>query len=278
MKRVVAIHDLSCHAKSSLTVVLPTLAALQVEASILPTALLSTQTDGFVDYYYEDLTEHMERVLLHWEKLKLTFDGIYSGFLGSEKQIEIVLRLIEDQRALNHPSLVVVDPVLGDHGEPYGPVSPLLIEGMKHLVAQANLITPNTTEAALLLNESYVENLTVLEAAQWAQRLSLLGPRYVAITSVMEKNVGITVAYDKIEDKIFEKRSEYAPLSYPGCGDLFASIVTSLMVNSYPFERAVERSGELVSKAVYLSLEKNIEQRMGIGVELIMEDLGKERQ
>lgn len=276
MKTVVAIHDLSCHAKSSLTVVIPTLAALGVEASILPTALLSTQTDGFEDYAYVDLTTTMEAVLSHWESMHLRFDSIYSGFLGSERQIDTVLRLIGGQQRTGIRPLVLVDPVLGDQGEPYGPVSRQLIDRMVHLVAKADVITPNVTEAALLLGKPFDAALREDEAGSWARQLSALGPRYVAITSVMNGSEGLVVSYDATQRTVSCSRQSYAPISYPGCGDLFASILCALMVKGRLFADAVGRSAALVSHAVHLSWQAGIEQRKGVAVELIMSQLSGE--
>ncbi len=276
MKTVAAIHDLSCHAKSSLTVVIPTLAALQVEASILPTALLSTQTDGFVDYAYVDLTETMDRILHHWKSLELHFDAIYSGFLGSQHQIETVSSLIDWQRSNSADPIVLIDPVMGDQGEPYGPMTADLMRKMQHLVTQANVITPNVTEAALLLGEDFDPALSLETAGIWAQRLSDLGPDRVAITSVMDRSDGLVVAYDAAERTIRHFRQQYAPVSFPGCGDLFASILCALLVRGTPFYTAVQRSSELVSTAVHRSWRAAVPVRMGVAVELIIADLVRE--
>lgn len=278
MKTVVAVHDLSCHAKSSLTVVLPTLAALGVEASILPTALLSTQTDGYEGYSFLDLTGTMEEVLVHWEHLHLSFDSIYSGFLGSERQIDTVLRMIEDHRRLSLNPLVIVDPVLGDQGEPYGPVSPRLIERMGQLVSKADVITPNLTEAGLLLNKPFNPHIGIEEAGRWARLLSDLGPAYVAITSVMDESDGIVVSYDATTQTISTVRQRYAPVAYPGCGDLFASILCALMVTGDSFPHATESAANLVSSAVHLSWQEGVEQRRGVAVELIMDRLVEARR
>jgi pyridoxine kinase len=276
MKTVAAVHDLSCYAKSSLTVVIPSLAALGIESSILPTALLSTQTDGFDSYYYEDFTNQMREILKHWSTLELSFDGVYSGFLGSQKQVEIVAQLIDYNRQKNSDSLVVVDPVLGDGGVAYDPVGFSLIENMGHLVTKADLITPNITEAALLLNKDYSDTLSLDESAQWAYELSKMGPRYVAITSVMEKSNGNVVGYDSLKDQLTTTSHNYLPISYPGCGDLFASILTALMVKGESFDKALKKADELVSTAVYRSWKTKREQRRGVAVELIIDELVKE--
>lgn len=270
MKTVVAVHDLSCYAKSSLTVVIPTLAAMGVEASILPTALLSTQTDGFNSYTYKDMTDFMINVVHHWKSLNLTFDALYSGFLGSEQQIDVVIDVLNWQKKMNPEFLIIVDPVLGDQGSPYGPVSEHLIERMETLVRRATIITPNVTEAALLLKEPFKATLTVEEAIYWAKRLSLLGPQYVAITSVMDGLEGIVVAYDAHTKTTTCNRQVYAPVSYPGCGDLFASILSAHVVRGFNFLRAVESASTLVSQAVHLSWKAQIETRLGVAVELII--------
>ncbi|MEA5031028.1 MAG: pyridoxamine kinase [Sphaerochaeta sp.] len=273
MKTVVAVHDLSCYAKSSLTVVIPALSALGVEASILPTALLSTQTDGFDNYAFVDLTDTMEAVLRHWRTLGLKFDSIYSGFLGSERQIDTVSELITWQQEAGLHPLVLVDPVLGDQGEPYGPVSFKLIERMAHLVSKADVITPNVTEAALLLGKPFDANLSVDEAIEWAKELSVSGPAFVAITSVMEGTEGVVVAYDGKNRNVTCSRQTYAPISYPGCGDLFASILCAMMVRDIGFSQAVESAARLVSLAVYASWNAHVETRRGVAVELIVPDL-----
>lgn len=275
MKTVAAIHDISCHSKSSLTVVIPTLAALGVQASVLPTALLSTHTDGYENYAYVDLTETMEDVIAHWKKLGLQFDSIYSGFLGSHRQIDTVSSFIGWQRQGGRQPLVVVDPVLGDQGKPYGPMTSELIARMHDLVTMATVITPNLTEAALLLGEQFTSDLPLKMAEQWAKRLSALGPRYVAITSVMDGSDGIVVAYDADQRSGFHIRQTYAPVSYPGCGDFFASILCALLVRGLSFFHAVEQATDMVNKAVYATWKTGTEIRSGVAIELVMSDLVK---
>lgn len=272
MKRVAAIHDLSCYSKSSLTVVLPVLAALGLEAAALPTALLSTQTDGFSNYYYLDLTSSMVNIIEHWQRLNLRFDAIYSGFLGSQEQVSIVEEFITWQRKIGEP-LVVVDPVLGDSGEAYGPISAELIEEMGHLVALADVITPNPTEAALLLAEPYAADLNIEQAISSVERLAKLGPKQVALTGVLKDGGGSIVSYDRTRETFQESHNNYAPLSYPGSGDLFASILTALLVHSYSFNEAVSVSGRLTSQAVICSYQEGRAVREGVAVELIVPQL-----
>lgn len=270
---MITIHDFSCHSKSSLTVVLPALSALGIDYSVLPTALLSTQTDGFEGYAYLDLTQFMEETILHWERLNLKSDALYSGFLGSEQQIGVVQKVIEWQKGRDANFLVIVDPVLGDKGEPYGPVTQALINKMGNLVKSATVITPNTTEAALLLGETYQEGLTVEEGLEWAKRLSQMGPTKVAITSIMEGGDGVVVAYDASSGASSIAKEHYLPISYPGCGDLFASILAAQLVKGVEFLEATKKASSLVSQAVALAYEAKRERNLGISVELIIPTL-----
>lgn len=275
MKRVIAIHDLSCYAKASLTIVVPTLSAMGIEVAVLPTALLSTHTGGFDSYFYQDLTDSMEQILAHWKRLDLRFDAIYSGFLGSSQQLEIVRDCISWQRRLGDP-LVLVDPVLGDDGSPYGPVEGSLIEGMSGLASCADVVTPNVTEAALLLGEPYREALSLDEAAMQARRISEKGPSKVAITGILRDGGGAVVCYDKALGASSSVYRPYAPISYPGTGDLFASILCGLLLKGEQFFDAAAQSASRVSQAVFASLQCGIERRHGVAVELLASSLAGE--
>ncbi|NCB01127.1 MAG: pyridoxamine kinase [Spirochaetia bacterium] len=271
MKTVAAMHDLSCYAKSSLTVVIPTLSMMGLEVSPLPTALLSTQTDGFPNFFYTDLIDELSLIIAHWKTLNLTFDAIYSGFLGSERCVSTLLDLITWQRK-DHP-LVVIDPVLGDSGSLYDPITHHLVEDMKKLISFADVVTPNITEAALLLDEEYNTNLSVKEASSWAKRISELGPAYVVITSIMEKNNSLVVSYDKIKDTFAHFSQQHIPVSYPGCGDLFASILTGRLLQGADFSSAVADAAYLVKKAVEYSHQREVPPRHGVSPESIAYEL-----
>lgn len=269
-----AFHDLCCYAKSSLTVVIPTLEVLGVEVCPLPTALLSTQTDGFERYHFEESTDSLVQILKHWDFLELGFDAIYSGFLGSHEQVDLVRHFIVQQRARHNP-LVVIDPVLGDGGKPYAPIDALLISEMRTLVREADLITPNTTEAALLLEKPMQKNFTREEILLWAKGLSESIGSSVTITSVPIGDEH-AVAYchgDECSLVFYENLAA----SYPGCGDLFASMMTGFLVNKVPFQTAVEKSVEYSSLAIDLTLKAGYERRHGISPSLLSPFLIGER-
>ena len=175
--KAATIHDLSGYGRSSLTAVIPILSTMGIQACPLPTAILSTHTSEFKNYHFVDFTDEMEAYINHWKSLKIEFDAVYSGFLGSARQVSIVHKFISDFRQKNQ--IIIVDPVLGDDGETYATITGDLVEQMGELVTAADVITPNVTEAALLLNEPtdlpHDEFSTEL-IKDWLQRLASKGP------------------------------------------------------------------------------------------------------
>ena len=151
--RVLAINDISCVGKCSLTVALPVISACGVTCDVLPTALLSTHTGGFDGYTFLDLSDEIPRILTHWEGLGLTFDFIYSGYLGNISQIETVLAV--KRKFLKPNGKFIVDPVMGDGGKLYAHFDYHFVEKMRSLCDEADFILPNVTEACLLSGESY---------------------------------------------------------------------------------------------------------------------------
>ncbi|MGE4453809.1 MAG: pyridoxamine kinase [Sphaerochaeta sp.] len=265
-----AIHDLSCYAKSSLTVVLPVLEAMGIETCPLPTAILSSQTDGFDTYYFRDTSKDMQEIITSWNRLSLQFDAVYSGFLGSEGQVELIVQFIEHQRMGASP-FVLVDPVLGDDASLYGPISVAHVEAMKRLVKKADVITPNTTEAALLLNLPYQEQFLEEQALLWARKLSLQTGAEVAITSVplaggcvvacSENDTQFLVPYTKVD------------ASFPGCGDLFASLLLGSLLSGQSYRTAVEQAVSYTSLAIERTVASSRERRRGISPTIILPDL-----
>lgn len=274
MKTVAAMHDISCYAKSSLTVVIPTLSMMGIEVSPLPTALLSTQTDGFPNFFYKDLNTELTSIINHWKSLNLHFNAIYSGFIGNDVSVATLIDFVRWHKKQN-PPLVLVDPVMGDFGSLYDPITPYLVKHMRELVQIADVVTPNITEAALILDEEYDDNLSVETASLWAKRIAQKGPKFVVITSVMEKNNSLVVSYDAMKDRISHFSQLHIPVSYPGCGDLFSSILTGRLLQGIDFSASVADAAYLVKKAVEYSFEKGVPVRHGvspesIGYELVM--------
>ncbi len=222
--RIAAIHDLSGLGKTSLTVAIPILSTLGIQVCPLPTAVLSSQTTGFDDFTFLDLTDQMAPILDHWERLGLKLDAVYSGFLAHPEQVHQVSRCIDfmrkSQAGKNTPpqnltnlaeqnlagqsfsahGLAVIDPVLGDNGTLDPTMTPEMVEAMRGLIHKADIITPNFTEAAFLLGEKPRESLDAEGLKNWLRRLSALGPRVVVMTSAPCSHKGnvAVLAYERI--------------------------------------------------------------------------------
>lgn len=272
--RVAAIHDLSGFGRASLTVIIPILSTLEVQVCPLPTAVLSTHTGGFKGYHFVDLTEEMMPVIDHWKSLDITFDAIYSGFLGSPRQVDIVIDFI---RTFAHPrQYVVVDPVMGDNGKTYQTMGPEMIREMRQLVGMADVITPNFTEAAFLLNEPYSEDMTARQVKQWILRLSEMGPGKVILTSVPKpgrQNVSAVVAYDREDGRFWKVDCTYIPAYYPGTGDAFASVIVGSLLQGDSLPIALDRAVQFVSMAIRSTFGYTNPSREGVLLEKVLPNL-----
>lgn len=274
--RVAAIHDLSGFGRCSLTIVLPTLAAMGVQCRPLPTAYLSTHTGGFTGNTFLDLTDQMAPVTAHWQSLHLTFDAVYSGFMGSRRQIELTAAFLQAFR--DGRCLAVVDPVMGDHGKAYRTYTTEMCRAMAKLAQQADVITPNRTEAALLLDVPYGE-LRLEDAAdcrRWARALSLNGQRSVVLTGA-EPAVGVVGAacYDRetgMSELVTARRIEG---QYHGTGDLFASVLTGALVRGRRLAEAARQAAGFVSLCAQRTLQAGIPPREGVEFEPLLWQLGK---
>ena len=232
-KRVAAIHDLSGFGKCSLTVALPILSAAGIETSALPTAILSTHTGGILGYTYRDLTEDMRPFMKHWKELDIRFDAVYSGFLGSFEQLDIVKEFFSLFK--REDNLILVDPVMGDNGELYKIFTPKFAKGMRSLCEKADIIVPNLTEAALLLGEPYQAGpYTKAYIDGILHKLSQLGPKQVVLTGVYfdEKELG-AATFDMERNATEYVLTEKIPGYYHGTGDVFASALLSGLLNNF---------------------------------------------
>lgn len=257
MKQIIAVHDLSGFGKCSLGVVIPTLAAMGVRACALPTAYLSAHTafPPCEHAVFLDLTAQMEATLAHWEELHARFDGFYSGFLGAPEQMEILERCLSQQR--RDGFLAMVDPVMGDGGKPYRTYTPRLCRKMAELAAHADVITPNLTEAAILLNEAYDPSPDREKAADWLRRLSLDGRRSVIITglSLSPDTLGAG-CYDRETDAVELAQAPLAHGIFSGTGDLFASVAFGKLLAGESLPVATQAAVRFVSLAANATLDR----------------------
>lgn len=277
IQKVAAIHDLSGFGRASLTTIIPILSTMEIQTCPLPTAVLSTQTSGFEDYSFIDLTDYMEEHIAHWKKLNLDFDCIYSGFLGSVRQIQIVSDFVEYFKRKDN--LVVVDPVLGDNGSLYDTMEEEMVCEMKKLVSKADIITPNFTEAAFLLGEDCRKNISEEEIKNWLVRLSELGPKIVIITSVPsnEEEKTVTVmAYEKEKNLFHKVSSEYIPVSYPGTGDAYTSVVVGVLLQGGTLYQAIKKGADFIGKCIKSSYKYGYPAREGVLLEKNLKFLRKD--
>jgi len=272
--RTAAIHDLSGFGRASLTVIIPVLSTMGIQVCPLPTAVLSTHTGGFENYRLVDLSSHMRSIIEHWRDLELSFDAIYSGFLGSSEQIEIVSGFIE--AFSREDQLVLIDPVMGDDGKPYGPIRPELIQGMRRLVERAQVITPNFTECCFLLDREYSTEIDPGELKERLIRLSDSGPSVVIITSVpldRAEQTSSVVAYSREDGRFWKVDCPFIPAYYPGTGDAFASVVLGSLLQGDSLPIALDRSVQFVTLAIKASFGYDLPRREGVVLERVLNSL-----
>ena len=263
--RVLAIQDLSGVGRCSLTVILPVLSALGVQVCPVPTAVLSTHTGGFPQVAMRDLTDFLSESLDRYQELKLDFDCVYSGFLGSESQIDIC----SDCFGRYPSALKVVDPVMGDHGKPYRTYTPAMQRRMGELARHADLITPNLTEACMLLGQPYrFAPLSVQEAKTLLLRLADLGPATVVVTGVqMDSNRVTNIGYDREGGNFWRVSFEYLPVNYPGTGDLYCSVLIGGLLKGDSLPIAMERAGKFVELTMKTTFSYHTDPRYGVMLE-----------
>lgn len=263
-KRVAAIHDVSCVGRCSLTVALPIISAAGFDTSVLPTAILSTHTGGFEGFTYRDLTEDIKPITDHWQSLNIKFDALYSGFLGSFAQIDLVADLFKTFRS--EGTLVMVDPVMADNGVLYSIYSPEMAKGMAKLCALADIVVPNLTEAAFILDEEYIgENYSPEYIETTLRKLSSLGAKKVVLTGVsFEKDKLGAAAYDSELDKISYAFNDKIEGYFHGTGDVFGSTLLSALLHDLPLEEATQIAVDYTHKCITLTVQAEQEIRYGV--------------
>ena len=275
-KRVAAIHDISGFGKCSLTVALPILSAAGIETSALPTAILSTHTGGISGYTYRDLTEDMRPIMQHWKSLDIQFDAIYTGYLGSFEQLDIVKEFFDTFR--RDDNLILVDPVMGDNGELYTSFTRKFAAGMRSLCQKADIIVPNLTEAALLLDEPYRPGpYTHAYIESLLRKLSELGPKQVVLTGVFFKDDELGAAtYDRTTDAIDYVFTRKVPGYYHGTGDVFASALLAALLNDFTLIGSAAIAVHFTGESIRRTYEAKTDYRFGVNFEQSFPDFLKE--
>lgn len=268
--RVAAIHDMSGFGRCSLTVAMPILSAMGIQCCPLPTAFLSTHTGGFEGFTFLDMTDELPKVAAHWKSLNLDFQAIYSGFLGSERQIAMVEDFLLQFRSAD--TVAIIDPVMGDHGEVYQTYTPAMCAGMARLAELADVITPNLTEAALLLGVPYGE-LPVGEAGcrEIVERLSLDGHRSVVLTgSSTAPELTGAMCFDAKTGRTKAVQTRRVPQEFHGTGDVFASVLTGALVQGAALPDAARQAVDFVRACAERTAKAGIPMREGVEFEPLL--------
>jgi len=262
LKTVAAIHDISCFGRCSLTVALPIISACGISCAVMPTAVLSTHTGGFQGFTKHDLTYDLLLIAQHWNTLELTFDALYSGFLGSTEQVAILGEIID----MNPKSLIMIDPVMGDNGKLYQTFDAHFPDHMRKLCTKADIITPNVTEASLLLNQTYHAGIhTRSEIKEMLHALAFIGEneKQVVLTGVClhDKSIGAAV-YD-CGDITFHTKETLEGF-YPGTGDVFASVLLSAYLSGKSLSASAALAVSFVHDCIKKTMQAQTDPRHGI--------------
>lgn len=265
MKRIVTIQDISCVGKCSLTVALPIISAIGIETAVIPTAVLSTHT-AFKNFTYRDLTNDLPKIANHWKQEKFEFDGIYTGYLGSIEQIDMLKEFFKQFKTSEN--FIFIDPVMADNGKLYAGFDTKFVRKMKELCKTADIIVPNLTEASYMLEKEYKESYSEQEIKNMLIELSNLGPKYVVLTGVSFKNNELGVmSYNKETNKFFTYFKEKVPAKYHGTGDIFASTLVGAITNNSTLEDGLKIAVDYVWETINDTYKTNKEDAYGVNFE-----------
>lgn len=268
-KKIAVINDFCGFGRCSIVTSLPIISAMKIQCCPLPTSIFSNHT-GYDSFFYTDYTEYMNSYIDEWVKLNLNFNGILTGFLGSPEQIGIVKRFFELFKS--DDNVIVVDPVMGDNGKLYPTYSPLLAEQMASLVAYADILTPNLTEACILTNTEYNENMSETELKEICEKLSAMGPKKIVISGLDCGNMLENFVYEYGKEPQVIREYKAGPCR-AGTGDVFSSIITADVVNGTEFSTAVRHATSFITKVLNRTIELDIPETDGICFEEFLTEI-----
>ncbi|HPW53375.1 MAG TPA: pyridoxamine kinase [Erysipelotrichaceae bacterium] len=271
-KRVLTIQDISCVGQCSLTVALPVLSSCGVETAILPSAVLSTHTGGFEGYTFRDLTDDMLPIAEHWQKENLSFDTVYSGYLGSVRQIDHVLDIT--RRLLKKGGYSIVDPAMADNGKLYYGFTMAFVEEMKKLVLSSDICLPNITEACFLTATEYRENYDEQYTDSLLQKLAKGGAKTIVLTGVSydEATTGVLILEKGVKSYYRHRKIDR---KYHGTGDIYSSAFTGALNRG----KSVYESAKIAADFVVRCIENTIADDShwyGVKFEPLLYQLGQE--
>ncbi len=277
-KRLIAINDISGFGKCSLTVALPIISAAGVETVCMPTAVLSTHTGGFTGYTYRDLTCDMPAMGEHWKSIDIRPDAIYTGFLGSFEQIDIVKKIADDFK--RDDNLFIADPCMADHGKMYTVFDMNFAKEMTSLCAKADIILPNITEACFMVDEEVIEGVQTEEYIErLLNKLLDMGTKKVILTGVSfeESKLGAAcMGQDRVPHYYFENKLDG---TYHGTGDVFASSFCGALLNDFSLHESMAIAVRYVCDCIKRTQTMDRPIRYGVdferGIPFYIKELGK---
>ncbi len=274
MKRIVTIQDISCVGKCSLTVALPIISAMGVEAGIIPTAVLSTHT-AFQNFTFHDLTDEIQKIADHWKSLNLSFDGIYTGYLGSFQQLDLMTSFFADFGGTG--KLIFVDPCMADNGKLYPGFTKEFALAMGKLCGKADIIAPNITEACLMVGQDYPgDDYDEAYIADLMQKLAALGAKKVILKGVgYKKGLCGVLSYDRESGKSTEYFHELLPVKFHGTGDIFASVAFAALILGKDIEEAVKLAADFTVLSIKKTLDHEDHNWYGVDFEAAFPELLK---
>ena len=263
MKRIISIQDISALGKCSLTVALPIISAMGVECAVVPTAVLSTHTQ-FTGFTFHDLTDEMEPIADHWRAQGFRFDAIYTGYLGSFRQVDIVKRYFQDFGA---GAKIIVDPAMADNGKLYAGFGPEFPAKMAELLDGADLVLPNLTEACLMLGEEYREGYDRAYIRRLLEGLLAKGAKTAALTGVSFEKGRLGVVSLDGRGAYSEYFTEHLPVSFHGTGDIFSSAAVGGLVRGLPVSEALALAADYTVECIRCTLAEENHSLYGVNFE-----------
>ena len=273
MKRIMTIQDISCIGKCSLTVALPVISAMGVECGIVPTAVLSTHT-MFQGFTFKDLTDEMAPIADHWQKEKFHFDAIYTGYLGSFEQINLVADYIE--RFKSEDTVVFIDPVMADNGKLYPGFTEEFADAMAKLCGKADIIVPNLTEACYMTHTEYREDWDEAYIRELLSKLAALGAKKVVLTGIcFEEGKTGFVGMDSVSGELFTHAHDKIAASFHGTGDIFSSTAVGALMRGKTLPEALAIAGDYTKECIRVTVENGKIGHYGVDFEEVIPYLVK---
>lgn len=270
-KKIALINDVTGFGRCSIAVMAPIVSAMKIQAVTVPTAILSAHTQ-FPEYFFDDYTPKMADYIQTYKDLRLDFDAIATGFLGSEEQVDIVIDFLRTFK--RKKSFVLVDPVMGDYGKLYKTYTPSMCEKMKELVHYADILTPNLTELCTLLDMEYPEGkISLEELEEMCRQLVEKGPEHIVVTGIPFNN-------KQIMNFIYNRDEEYRIVMVDriggdrsGTGDVISSIIAGMYLNGHGFYESVKKAADFASKCIKYCEEHHVPNHWGLCFEMYLKDL-----